>query len=385
MTKALPLIYPKINPNIRKSLGQYPHISNNMELTQTQMNCINYLLPCKYRLEQSSKFQSNTSKIPNRKSEAENLISDIRFYSKPPEKKHQPDPITTPPPENKFKSSESFKKLSKILADLKKHEKFSFFSSAYKDSFSLATVESRLNSGEYLKSFDFAMDIRKIWNNSFSSSAGNHQVYSATVDLSVAFEGLMRGNDNLVLEECRKVQEFEKPIKSVQVKSEPPKKVPERPLGFMEKKLLCQNIKKLEPRFFKGVLDIVRECMDMKGEELEFDIENLPPRVCRELDKYVKQCLMNSGKSKKKNTVEQIRTSQKETSNKIAQLDHQLESVVNGVKKDEVLKEESESESSSTSESEEEEVPSSSGFLQKDDEPSDFSGFGQMVDFDRIY
>ena len=355
-----------------------------MELTQTQMNCINHLLPCKYKLDPSSKLQSQSSKAPNRKSESENLISDIRFNSKPPEKKHQPDPISNPAPDNRLKSSESFKKLSKILTDLKKHEKFSFFSSAFKESFSLATVESRLNLGEYSRAFDFAMDIRKIWNNSFSSNAGNHQLYSATVDLSVAFEGLIRGNENLILEESKKVQEPEKPVKNMQVKTEQPKKAPERPLGPMEKKLLCQNINKLEPRYFKGILDIVKDCMDTKTGVLEIDFEVLSPKVSREIDKYVKQCLMNAGKNKKKNTVEQIRTSQKETLQKIAQLDHQLENVMNGTKKNEAPKEESESESSSTSESEEE-VPSSSAFLQKDDEPSDFSGFGQMVDFDRIY
>ena len=38
----------------------------------------------------------------------------------------------------------------------------------------------------------------------------------------------------------------------------------------------------------KGVLDIVKECTDMKREELDFDIDKLPPRVCRELDKYTR-------------------------------------------------------------------------------------------------
>ena len=37
----------------------------------------------------------------------------------------------------------------------------------------------------------------------------------------------------------------------------------------------------------------------MKREELEFDIDKLPPRVCRELDKYTRSCLKNTIKTEK--------------------------------------------------------------------------------------
>lgn len=353
-----------------------------MELTPTQLTNINYLLPSKYHIDQSISPDTMSPTPQNSKSDALNPAPDIKFVCKPPEKHQKIEPMPIPAADAKLKSSNFYKKLSNILSELKKHEKFSYFSAACNDSFSLTTVESRLNLGEYSKAFDFAMDVRKIWNNCFASNAGNHQLFSAIVDLSVNFEQLMVGNQELVMEESKKIQETEKIFKNVPAKVEQPKKVNDRPLGFMERKILCSNIKKLEPRFFKGVFDIVKDCMDVKGQELEFDIENLPPRVCRELDKYVKQCLANSSKTKKKNTVEQIKNSQKETQSKIAELDNQLENV-KSCKKQEALAEESESESSSTSESEED-VPSS-GYLKKDEEPSNFSGFGQMLDFDRIY
>ena len=40
-----------------------------------------------------------------------------------------------------------------------------------------------------------------------------------------------------------------------------------KPLTYIEKKQLCENIKKIEPKYLKGVLDIVKECTDMKGED----------------------------------------------------------------------------------------------------------------------
>ena len=73
----------------------------------------------------------------------------------------------------------------------------------------------------------------------------------------------------------------------------------DKPMSFLEKKSLCQSIKNLDPRHLKGVLDIVKECMDIQGEELEFDIDKLPPKVCRELDVYVKQCLQAPAVKKK--------------------------------------------------------------------------------------
>lgn len=353
-----------------------------MELTPSQLTNINHLLPSKYHIDQSNNPESNPSTPPLPKPMALIPLKDTKFSPKPPEKHQKIEVTPVPPPNAKLKSSEFYKKLASLVSDLKKHEKYSFFSAAYNSSHSLSTVETRLNLGEYSKAFDFAMDVRKIWNNSFATNAGNREVYSATVELSVKFEQMMSGCQDLVMEAGEKGQESEKGIKGVTGKVEQGKKVSDRPLGFMEKKILCSNIKKLEPRFFKGVLDIVKDSMDVRGQELEFDIESLPPRVCRELDKYVKQCLANISKSKKKNTIEQIKNSQKETQSKIAELDDQLESV-KSCKKPETLPEESESESSSTSESEED-LPSS-GFQKKDEDSSKFSASGPMLDFDRIY
>lgn len=71
-----------------------------------------------------------------------------------------------------------------------------------------------------------------------------------------------------------------------------------------EKKTLGQNIRSLPPEYLRGVWDIVSEGMPsyQNREELEFDIDTLPTRVTRELEKYVKNkmALLNKGKKKGK-------------------------------------------------------------------------------------
>jgi hypothetical protein len=198
----------------------------------------------------------------------------------------------------------------------------------------------------------------------------------------------------------------------VQVKPQP-----EKTMTLQEKKSLCQNIKKLDPKFLRGVLDIVQECMDFQGEELEFDIDKLPSKVCRELEKYVKQCLQNPHSKPppkpKKPEPEPAKSVQENPSNRLKDLDSQLQQLVHQTRTEPQPStfqppEESESESSSTSESDEEDLPApgrdigSNSFMDTDLLPSsmwtnhfqdsmdvdhDFSTgtFGSMIDFDKSH
>ena len=127
--------------------------------------------------------------------------------------------------------------------------------------------------------------------------------------------------------------------------------------------------------------------MHIKGEEFEFDIEKLPPAVCRNLDKYVKnslQSICRSAKSRKPGTLEGIKAAQEANFAKIQEINGQIEGIKE-VPKNEVYmpEEESESESSSTSESEEEEeVPS----MQREENSQNYNNnYSSMVDFDKLY
>ena len=340
---------------------------------------MNAILPYKYKIELFSKTENKPSKPIQRKSEAENLKIESRFPTRIPDKRpFEAIPKYEEP--NKVKHTEGFKKLQRIIDELKKSEKISFFLSnidkkLYPDYYDkvhepidLSMVESRLSSGSYASSYQFALDIRRIWNNAFSYFATNREIYSATLELSVLFENLMKGNEDVqvaekkVVPEQHVVEKVTKVSAASKVEQPPkPKVVSDKPLGYLEKKELCDNIKRLEPKYLKGVLDIVKECTDMKGEELEFDIDKLPPRVCRELDKYVRQCTSSQPKIHKK---EDSKVPVKE-----APIPKYEPAKVEEPKGEVYLPEESESESSSTSESEEE-VPTggfTAGFAGEDD------------------
>ena len=341
-----------------------------MEFTLTQLAIINAIMPFKYKIEVYSKSESKTSKPVNRKTEAESLISSTKLNPRIPEKR---------PPREVSKSfdktapkavlSGSSNKLEKIYTALKKtpellflwdfvtNDSFPEFKERFATPMDLSMVDSRLSSGLYNSNSEFIVDVLTILNTGFSFFAGNLEVYSSMTKLGSKFEEICRDDDSIIIPN-KIIDPLKVPDripKLPQVPKQEPPKAQDKPLGYFEKKQLCDNIKKLEPRYLKGVLEIVKECTDMKGEELEFDVDKLPPRVCRELDKYVKECVGSKGRR-----VEEVR---KEVD--VGKAEPAVQAVVQ-VKNDVYLPEESESESSSTSESEEEEFPSS-GFFAGDD------------------
>jgi hypothetical protein len=97
------------------------------------------------------------------------------------------------------------------------------------------------------------------------------------------------------------------------------------------------------------MFDIVRDCHQFEGHEVEIDLETLPAKVSRELDRYVKICLSRSLEGRKK-TVEKKNTQIHENL-KLSQLTDLKSTVEKPLLP---LLTQSSSESSSTSESEEE-------------------------------
>ena len=64
-----------------------------------------------------------------------------------------------------------------------------------------------------------------------------------------------------------------------------------------EKQELGLSIRKLTPVQLQGIIDIMKDTCNDQGETLEFDIDTLPPRKCRELERYVHMCLRRKERS----------------------------------------------------------------------------------------
>mmetsp|Transcript_13563 Transcript_13563/g.25590 ORF Transcript_13563/g.25590 Transcript_13563/m.25590 type:complete len:411 (-) Transcript_13563:889-2121(-) len=363
-----------------------------MELTTHQLAALNAKLPAGYKIE------TITRKDPRpRKTEADNLDFDLEFASRLPEKRSTREkrkPSGFEEIETKPRQGDAARRIQKILQTLKKSQYAEPFLQpvdlgthpdylqVVSEPMDLATVEEKLRNNEYETAYQFAMDVRKIWSNSFRFNAKGSDLYSMTMEISAMFEKLIEGNEQLVLNDkkdvlhdlYRKVERMSKEIKDLHARGSTkalPKTFNEKPMTLQEKRVLGQNIRKLDPKHLRGVLDIVRDSMslDADGGELVIDLDTLPPRVCRELEHYVKnlnQGATKSVKKKKDREPGQVGgiSEHDDKSKRLKEVESKLEEIadVRSKPKDQPAKEESESESSSSDESElDEDMPAPSG------------------------
>ncbi|OMJ92340.1 hypothetical protein SteCoe_4890 [Stentor coeruleus] len=388
-----------------------------MELSPGDVEIINALLPARYKIEFNGKKEFLLTRLKEQRPESRKIHSDTAFHQQIPEKRptRERKSVAYEEIDSGYKSSEGFKKLFKILQTIKKHPLSDPFLSNvsphdYPDYYKkidrpmdLNKVETKLKTGQYESGYNFAMDVRLIWKNSFTYNEKGSDIYNHTSELSGIFENFMRGNEFLTLSDkkntiqdlYRKIEKLTKALKDIQNKGTTvkPQPKPDKPMSFIEKRSLCQSIKNLDPKFLKGVLDIVKECMDIQGEELEFDIDKLPPKVCRELDVYVKNCSQNvSGKKKPAPVAEATKPVTEVSSSQLNELDSQLHKLVEIARSEPVhpitaVQEGGESDSSSSSDSDEDQTFNDKEEAWKAspiDDVSDTNGFG-LMDFDKYY
>jgi hypothetical protein len=183
----------------------------------------------------------------------------------------------------------------------------------------VSTVEQRLKDNYYNSVVAFAMDIRKIWTNAFRYNPKGTYIYQMTSEMSDHFEKLFKEIENVSFNDTirdleKKVERLSKQITEYHhrggrvgqtSKSSKSSSMLDRPMTSQEKKLLGQNIRSLPPEYLRGVWDII--CTGLPSiqnkEEIEFDIETLPARVSRELERFVKNkiaLLAKANQNKKK-------------------------------------------------------------------------------------
>jgi hypothetical protein len=258
--------------------------SQNLLFTSAQINLINLLLPSRY-------FAGQVEVKPvQRKNDLEPVFPAL------PEKRakrdKEPDVLTG--------KSEAFKKCFKTLTALKKNSLSKRFLTQSEnkepDEVDLQVVENRLVSGEYLSAFHLTKDVRKMISIHFLRTCRSPELYLEIHEFSILFESLFKGSESLVFSEnivqdlSKKVEKLSAGIKEIQHQILTPRPK-DKKMTPVEKKMLCSSLKKLDPKYLAGVLKIVKGSLTNTGEELEFDLEKLPNKVCRELDRYIKQCL----------------------------------------------------------------------------------------------
>jgi len=231
---------------------------------------------------------------------------------------------------------ETFKKCEKGLMKLKKHPLAEFYmNSLNPDIPSLSQVEKNLKAYNYQNIFQFALDLRKIWNYYFSHYSVNPDVYQRTCKMSEFSEEVIKDLDNVqedkseLHELSKKLDKLTREMKEIQGKgpvgaaplkgkgTDKPTSIMDKPMTISEKNALGNSIRGLNAEQLKGIVNILSDSMviDPKSKFFEFDIETLNTRKLRELEKYVKSCLKNKSaggyrppenKGKKGQTGEQI-------------------------------------------------------------------------------
>eukprot|EP01017_Pseudomicrothorax_dubius_P043535 TRINITY_DN726_c0_g1_i6.p1 TRINITY_DN726_c0_g1~~TRINITY_DN726_c0_g1_i6.p1 ORF type:complete len:352 (-),score=83.61 TRINITY_DN726_c0_g1_i6:162-1217(-) len=231
--------------------------------------------------------------------------------------------------------SEGLRKCFKILQQLRKHPNATPFLepvdaealgipeyySIITEPMDLSTVEAKLRNNDYTSPAQFAVDVRKIWNNSFRFNAKGSEIYLMTSDMSSYFEKLFRevetsfpGTDSYQVQvlqrQLDKLQREFKELNNTKTGTKPVgisggKRTKsdaglDREMTSQEKKVLGQHIRSLPPDYLKGVWEIVSEGLphnQQNKEEIEFDIDTLPTRKVRELERYVKNKLAQLNKA----------------------------------------------------------------------------------------
>ena len=292
--------------------SQSPTQPFELLLTHQEFRALQQLLPVGFSLSVSNKNTRFQSRKPASKEET--YASQMTKQDKTKRRAYAEAEQTI------RGTTEGFKKCSKVLSMLKRNENVGPFLEpvdpvalgiptyfeVIKRPMDLSTVDMKLKNHDYASPEQFEDDIRLIWSNALTFNPPGTQVYNMAENMSVYFEDLLKRDYETLgsmkpygdmkkkykdIDESRASRTFKGPVNKTQM---------DKPLTYNEKKNLSQMIRMLPTEHLWGVWNIVSAGDTTRAnEELEFDIETLPVRTARELEKYVKSKVSALQKKKK--------------------------------------------------------------------------------------
>ena len=306
------------------------------------------------RIRQPIRFSDNLYKTNNRNYDKINSINQ-------PKKRNNSYNIENIP---KNVAPSKYKELQKCLRGLNMIKDTQWINNYYQsnnpDIPCLSNLEKKVNNYEYETFYDFAMDVRKIWYYYFSiGEKDNSNIYDITSKMSDIWEQIYSEIENTndeysiasnIKKRTDKKKEYNndyKPqYKNIENTLPPPKKVKEqnienKPMTLEEKNTLGNLIRNLNKEQLKGIVKLLSNNNDINAKYFEFDIDTLPIKKLRELEKYVKNCLnmnnnINNGNIREN---QNIKNNNKEKNNKInSNQNDKLEKIIDNKEKNEILK-----------------------------------------------
>lgn len=265
-------------------------------LNLSQINRLNKLMPAGFKID-----VLNTASTPQLPPPSKELPT---TEPRKPRKRTRSRPISALSMKSPLDSTEkemglrlrgeAVKKCYELLQNLKKHPlagpflqpvdpvalNLTDYLEVIKDPMDLSTVERNLKVGVYANSQQFANDVRRIWLNSFTYNSVNSEMFFFTLEMATYFEKNFREVENLIFtsdgEERRLVRDKEQLLDYMT-----------RPMTLHEKRLLATNLKRMQPEQLKVAYKIITG-RTSHAASFQFNIDKLPPKTCRELEKFVK-------------------------------------------------------------------------------------------------
>ena len=174
----------------------------------------------------------------------------------------------------------------------------------------LSAIEKKINNGEYNSLYEFEMDVRNIWGHYFNLNPNDDIAKKMSEDWEKICTELENPNSELNVEDIKKrTDNIKKEMEKIKDHNDmipaPVKKSGQnsdnnKPMTVEEKNQLGNNIRSLNKEQLKGIIKILNESDTYpKSKYFEFDIDKLPTKKLRDLEKYVKECINQNLKNKK--------------------------------------------------------------------------------------
>ena len=218
----------------------------------------------------------------------------------------------------KGKSNPLFRAVNKIcekgLMKIKKIPYYSFFYNSSKpDEPSLAKIEKNIRDFKYQSTYEFIMDLRKLWNHFLKIYNDQKEVKERVGEMCRISEQLYYELESINIEKGeleemnKKVDNLERKLRELKGNSQQFSfgnfnlKKSERTMSLNEKAIIKDNIKLLSIEQKKGIANILKDTIDTENKKvLEFDIDKLNNKKLKQLDDYVKNCLRDNNLNQEK-------------------------------------------------------------------------------------
>ena len=219
----------------------------------------------------------------------------------------------------KGKSNPLFRAVNKIcekgMIKMKKIQYYSFFYNSSKPGEpSLSKIEKNIREYKYQSTYEFIMDLRKLWNHFLQIYETQSEIKEKVCEMARKSEQLYCELESINIEKVeledlnKKVDNLEKRLREIKGNGMQlgtgfnlkKNNINERSMSLNDKTIIKNNIKLLTIEQKKGIADILRDTIETENKKiLEFDIDKLNNKKLKQLDEYVKNCIKDNNANQK--------------------------------------------------------------------------------------